>query len=118
MIQILPSPKENIIALKISGTLSKEDYLSIVPTMEAKIRQFGKLRFYGEIEDLKMPELAALWEDLKFDMKHYHDFSHVAVVGEPGWLASLTKITSPLVPAEVRVFAKEEKAAAMQWLES
>jgi hypothetical protein len=116
MIEILPSLKENIIALKISGTLTKEDYLSIVPIMEAKIKQFGKIRFYGQIENLKMPTLSALWEDIKFDAKHYHDFSHVAVVGEPEWMAALTKLTAPIIPAEVRVFGREETGAAMEWL--
>lgn len=118
MIAFLPSPKENIVALKISGTLTKEDYLSIIPTLEAKMKQFGKIRFYAEVENLGMPTLSALWEDIKFDYKHYRDFSHVAVVGEPDWMASLTKLTAPLVPAEVRVFGNEEKSTAMQWLAS
>lgn len=118
MIEFLPSPKENIVALKISGTLTKEDYERIVPTLEAKIKQFGKIRFYGEVENLGMPTLSALWEDIKFDFKHYRDFSHVAVIGEPDWMAALTKLTAPLVPAEVRVFRNEEKSTAMQWLAS
>ncbi|MFC5272200.1 STAS/SEC14 domain-containing protein [Adhaeribacter terreus] len=116
MIELLPSPKENVVALKISGSLTKADYDGIVPTLETKIRQFGKIKLYGEIEHLGMPTLQALWEDLKMDIKHYNDFSQIAVVGEPERLAAITKLVSPLVPAEIRIYNREEKAAAMQWL--
>lgn len=116
MIQLLPSPKENIVALKVSGKLTKADYDHVLPILETKILQFGKIRLYAEVENLELPSLNALWQDLKFDVKHYNDFSHVAVVGEPEWLSALTKLASPLVPAEVRVFKKGESSDALNWL--
>lgn len=118
MIALLSSPKENIVALKVSGSLTKPDYDRILPTLETKIRQFGKIRLYAEIEQLGLPTIQALWEDLKMDIKHYNDFSHIAVVSEPDWLAAITKLVSPLVPAEVRTYSAENKAAAMLWLAS
>ena len=118
MIQLLPSPKENLVSLKVSGSLTKEDYDRILPTLETKIRQFGKIKLYVEVEKLALPTLNALWEDLKMDLKHYNDFSYVAVVGEPDWLAAITKLVSPLVPAEVRTYDREDRATAMQWLVS
>ncbi|MBK0402025.1 STAS/SEC14 domain-containing protein [Adhaeribacter sp. BT258] len=116
MIALLPSPKENLIALKISGTLTKADYDRIKPTLETRIRQFGKIKLYAEIEHLGLPTLPAIWEDLKMDIKHYNDFSHVAIIGEPEWLAAITKLVSPLVPAEIRVFKSEERNDALNWL--
>ena len=116
MIALLPSPKQNVVALKVSGKLTKADYDQITPTLETKIRQFGKLKLYVEVDNLGLPTLHALWEDLKMDIKHYNDFSHVAVVGEPEWLAAITKLVSPLVPAEVRIYNHEDKADAMLWL--
>jgi hypothetical protein len=118
MMEILPSPKENVLLVKITGNITKEDYDRLVPVMEAKIQQHGKIKLYTELENLGLPTLGALWEDIKMDVKHYRDFSHVAVVGEPEWLASITKLVAPLVPAEVRVFSLEEKDAAMQWITS
>ncbi|KAA9340746.1 SpoIIAA family protein [Adhaeribacter soli] len=116
MLELLPSPKENIVVLKVSGKLTKAHYDQVVPILETKIKQFGKLKLHAEIENLEIPSLQALWQDIKFDVKHYNDFSHIAVVGEPEWLAAMTKLVSPLVPAEIRVFKKEERADALNWL--
>ena len=118
MLEILPSPAGNLVKLRIIGQLTKPDYDRLVPVLETHIDKYGKLKLYCEFENLAIPTLAALWEDIKFDIKHYRDFTHVAIVGEPEWMAAITKLAAPLVPAEVRVFAREEKDAAMLWLTS
>ena len=116
MIQLLPSPKENIVVLKVNGKLTKADYDHVVPILETKIKQFGKIKAYVEIENLEIPSLQALWEDIKFDVKHYTHFSHLAAVSEPEWLAAIAKLAAPLVPAEIRVFKRQERDDAMNWL--
>lgn len=118
MLDILPSPAGNLIKLRVSGQLTKQDYERLEPMFETHRHQHGKLKLYCEVENLEMPTLPALWEDLKFDFKHYNDFTHIAVVGEPEWLAALTKLAAPLIPAEVRIFKREEQDAALLWLNS
>ena len=118
MIDILPSPAGNLIKLRVSGQLTKQDYERIIPMLETHINLHGKLKLYCEVENMEMPTLPAIWEDLKFDFKHYNDFTHIAMVGEPEWMAALTKLVAPVIPAEVRVFTREEKDAALLWLNS
>lgn len=118
MIDILPSPAGNLLKLRVSGQLTKQDYDRLIPVIETHLNQHGKLKLYCEVENLEMPTLTAIWQDLKFDVKHYRDFTHIAVIGEPEWLAAMTKLAAPLVPAEVRVFAREEQEAALLWLTS
>lgn len=118
MIEVLPSPADNIVAIRLSGKLERADYEHVVPLLESKIKQHGKVKLYGEVEDLTMPTISALWQDFKFDVKHYRDFSHIAAVGEPDWLSAMTKLAAPFVPAEVRVYDVAEKNDAMNWLRS
>ena len=118
MIEILPSPSGNLVKLRASGQLTKQDYDRVIPMLETHINKFGKLRLYCEVENLEMPSMSAIWQDVKFDVKHYNDFTHVAVIGEPEWLAAITKLAAPMVPAEVRVFKRDEKDAALLWLTS
>ena len=118
MIDILPSPAGNLVKLRVIGQLTKQDYDRLVPVLETHIKQHGKLKLYCEMENIQIPTLSALWQDIKFDFKHYKDFTHVAIIGEPEWMAALTKLVAPLVPAEVRVFERGEQDAAMLWLTS
>ena len=116
MIDILPSPAGNLVKLRVSGQLTKQDYDRLVPVLETHINKYGKLKLYCEVENLQMPTLPAIWQDLKFDFKHYNDFTRVAMVGEPEWMAALTKLAAPVIPADIRVFERDEKDAAMLWL--
>jgi hypothetical protein len=58
----------------------------------------------------------ALWEDLKFDMKHYHDVARLALVAEnpdKEWMATLSK---PFTAAEVKFFPIVAHETAREWV--
>jgi hypothetical protein len=59
-----------------------------------------------------------LWEDLKFDVKHYRDVSRLALVSEDSskqWMATLSK---PFTGAEVRFFGSDQVNAAREWVQA
>ena len=59
---------------------------------------------------------AALWEDLKFDVKHYRDVSRFALVGEDwtkNWLAT---VSEPFTAAEIRYFIERDIEGARDWV--
>ena len=71
--------------IKVGSTLTREDYKEIVPEIEQKIKQFGSIKLLMQIDGFKSIEPAALWEELKFDIKHHNDFEQIAIVGDEGW---------------------------------
>ncbi len=61
-------------------------------------------------------ELEALWDDNAFGIKHWHDFSRIAVVTDHTWLRASVSMFKPFFPGEVRFFALRELSAAKDWV--
>ena len=116
MIHILDDTGEDLLALRIANGVTKEDYDKINPLIEQKSSEYKKIRLYAELAELSDVGLGAIWEDLKLDVKHYNDFSKIAVVGPEDWKENLVNIAKQLVPAEVKYFDASEKSAAMTWI--
>ncbi|GAB3832607.1 hypothetical protein GCM10028895_50510 [Pontibacter rugosus] len=53
MVQAIETGKADLVALKFTGSLDKEDYTLIVPSMEEKIDRFGKICLYWEMDDVE-----------------------------------------------------------------
>lgn len=115
-VQILTHDDDALVEIKVSGKLVKEDYASFVPEFERLIRQHGKLRVLFEMSDFHGWELSALWEDLKFDLKHFHDIERLAMVGDKKWEKGMSVFCKPFTTADVKYFDAEDRAAAMVWL--
>ena len=60
-----------LLAVHVSGKLAKADYEHFVPEFERLVRQHGKLRVLFDMTGFHGWEAGALWEDIKFDVKHF-----------------------------------------------
>ena len=60
-------------------------YEHFVPEFERLVRQHGKLRLLFDMAGFHGWEGGALWQDIKFDMKHFGDIERLAMVGETKW---------------------------------
>ena len=79
-IDIVASGK--MLEVRVSGKLTKEAYEKLVPVVDQQIKEFGKLRILFIMEDFHGWTLGAMWEDTKFDLKHWKDIEKLAIVGE------------------------------------
>ena len=61
-------------------------------------------------------DVSALWDDLKFDYKHFSDVQRVAVVGEGAWDRILSALSRPFTAGEVKFFNENELQGARQWV--
>ncbi|MBL3655238.1 SpoIIAA family protein [Fulvivirga sediminis] len=116
MIQIITDKYEDTVAIKMSGKLTQEDYQVVVPLLENKIDQYGKINIYCEVIEVSTMKPGAIWEDLKFDAKHFKNFNRVAIVGERGWLNWFSTFAKPFTTAEIKYYDNYEKAQAMDWV--
>ena len=116
MFNAVDYPDQNLLSFTLAGKLTKEDYASVVPTLDAKVQRFGKVNVYLEIGDLDAITLPALWKEIKEDVQHFNDFNRAAVVsGDSTLLQAAAAITDTVTPAEVKHFTADQKAEALRW---
>jgi hypothetical protein len=59
----------------------------------------------------------ALWEDIKFDFKHWKDIEKLAIVGESKWEAGMAIFCKPFTRAKVQYFDQSQMKDAVTWIE-
>jgi hypothetical protein len=110
-------PVDNVLWVKVSGKLSKEEYADLVPSWEAMMARYGKLRLLFQMEPgFTGWEPVAAWDDFKFSLSHRNEIERVAMVGDKKWQETVTKLGSLLVNSKVRYFEEAELHEAQKWL--
>jgi SpoIIAA-like len=105
-----------VLAIKLSAKLAKEDYEKFVPKVEELIKQHGKVRILMEMHDFHGWEVGALWEDIKFDVKHFRDIERLAMVGDRKWEAGMAVFCKPFTTAKIKYFDVSKVDDARQWI--
>jgi len=105
-----------ILEVRATGKLAACDYVELVPAFERLKKQHGKLRVLFELHDFHGWTVGSLWEDLKFEEKHFSDIERLAIIGESKWQEGMAKFCKPFTTAHVRYFKPEQAEAAREWL--
>ena len=105
-----------IIVVEASGKLSKADYEEFVPETERLIKEFGKIRVLFEMHDFHGWEMVGVWEDMKFDLKHFRDIERLAFVGEKAWEHGMTVFCRPFTTATIKYFDSSKAEEAANWI--
>ncbi len=96
--------------------LTADDYHMFVPVIERLIARHGKVDILFDMRDFAGWSGKALWEDVKFDVKHFRDIAHLAIVGDKRWEAMMAKICRPFTTAEIRYFDAADYDRASEWI--
>lgn len=107
-----------VVEIHATGKLEKEDYEQFAPQIEDLIQQHGKIRVLLYLHDFRGWTAGALWEDVKFDYKHFRDIERLAIVGESRWQQGMATFCKPFTTAEVKYFSHDQLADARQWVEA
>ena len=116
MIEILPESQDNMVCLRAVGKLTDAEYQKLIPELESFLEKHGTARIYCDITEMEGWELAAAWDDFAFGVKHWNDFTKLALLGNQRWEELSVKIGDKLTKADVRYFPEEEKEAALAWI--
>ena len=108
----------NVLHVRVSGKLAREDYRQFVPEFERLFREHGKVRVLVEMVDFHGWKPGALWEDVKFDLRHFAHLERVAMVGDRKWEKAMSIFCKPFTTAKVRYFDHAEIGEARRWLEA
>lgn len=116
MLQVLSFSKNNTIAIKASGELTREDYQRLQPLLDKTVKDHGTFNLYLEVEEIDKIKPQALWEDFKSYFKYAGKVDKVAVVGDSKITKALAESTTPFVSGEVRYFDGSEFLKAKEWI--
>jgi hypothetical protein len=107
-----------VLEVAVSGKLTHDDYERFIPAFERLAEQHGKLRVLFEMTDFHGWEAAALWDDIKFDLKHFSDIERLAMVGDRQWEKGMSAFCRPFTTATIRYFDQAAIEDARAWIAS
>lgn len=107
---------DNVLEVAVTGKLTKQFYEKLVPAVDAQIEQFGKLRILFVMQNFHGWTAGAVWEDLKFDLKHWKDIERLAIVGESKWQQGMASFCKPFTKATVKYFEHNKIDDAREWV--
>lgn len=108
---------QNVLAIEAAGKITHEDYHNTLIPMAEEMMAKGPIRMLYMIgKEFTGFELEALWDDSVFGFKHWHDFSHIAVVTDHLVLRAMVNMFKPFFHGQVRLFGLSELSTAKDWI--
>lgn len=106
----------NVLEISVTGKLDKEAYELFLPSVERQIEEYGKIRILFSMHDFHGWDAGAMWQDIKFDAKHFNDIERLAIVGETKWEHGMAIFCKPFTTAKIRYFDHSKIEDARAWL--
>ena len=108
---------QDVLAIEATGKVTHEDYRNaLIPKAEAMMAKGPIKMLYVIGKEFTGFELEALWDDGSFGLRHWHDFSHIAVVTDHAWMRAMVGMFKPFFHGDVRLFGLSELPAAKDWI--
>jgi stage II sporulation SpoAA-like protein len=105
-----------VVEVQATGKLTAEDYYRFIPVMEGLMQKHGTIRASFQMTDFHGWEAGALWEDIKFDFKHFSHIDRLALISDKKWERGVAKFCWPFTRAKVRYFDHAAAPEARAWL--
>src|SRR5271168_256509 len=115
-IQLKEEKGGKLLEVHVGGKLTKEDYEHFVPEFERLVRLHGKLAVLFDMAGFHGWDAGALWDDIKFDLKHFADIQRLAMIGDKHWQHGMAIFCKPFTAAKIQYFTHADAAAARKWL--
>jgi hypothetical protein len=118
MIERIASSCDDVLAYKITGKVTLDEYLGAEKEWLAAIEEKGKIKMLIELGDLQFPELKVFFEDFKQGMKHCKDFSAFCVIGDHTWEKVWSNVFSTIMHINLKYFDVSQCEAAWEWIKN
>lgn len=117
MLKFIEGLPQDVVAIEATGEVTHADYQNtLIPRAEAMMAKGPIKMLYVIGKEFMGFELEALWDDSAFGVKHWNDFTHIAVVTDDAWLRAMVGMFKPFFRGEARLFALSELSAAKDWI--
>jgi len=104
------------IKMDLKGCLTHQDYELMIPIIENTIKNtpHPKIKILVNALELEGWELQAVWDDIKFGLKHDKEFEKIAYIGSKNWEEYGIKLSNWFTSGELKYF--EDETNAKKWL--
>lgn len=116
MLTIMKDFPPNVLAVRASGNITKEDYDNVlIPAATKMLEEREKIRLYYDISsEFAGIDAAAMWQDCKLGFEYLTRWERAAIVTDIEWIRLTMGAFSFLFP--IKVFSLSEEAQARQWI--
>jgi hypothetical protein len=115
--QQLPMTRDNLVAVRVSGTLTTQEIDHFKTLVREVIEQFGEVRMYFEMQQFDGWQIDSFLENAFFDIANANRYTKVAMVGEKSWQAWITRLVDVVKRGEVRYFDMDKRQEAAEWVQ-
>ena len=117
MIHVMEKSAGKVLGIQVDGKLVHADYEKFVPMLEKIIEEHGKVRCYMELVNFHGFTPRAMWDDLKFDIKHCLQVERCAIVGCKTSHKWMTKLGGLLfIKTAMKYFDVSQTEEAWDWI--
>jgi hypothetical protein len=118
MIELLKGFPDNVVAVRGTGTITRDDYDTVlIPAVEKALQSHDKVRFLYEIgPGFEGYDASAAWEDFKVGIEHFSRWERIAVITDVEWIKLAMQAFSVFLPGAIRVYPTEEASQARLWI--
>ena len=114
-VELSPVPVITVVA---RGQLTHQDYLSLIPQLQAAIDEqtSDRFRLVLDARELRGWEPRAAFDDLRQSIDHGLYVERVALITDARWLSLLSRLAGLMMPGQIRSF--REREAGDVWVRS
>lgn len=106
----------NVLGYQVIGDISKEDYATLVPEVQAVVDEQGSVKLLLDMEQFKSEKPEAWGSDFSFGHTYRKQIEKMAIVGDKKWEKGLAKLAEPFYAREAQYFHTADIADAWSWL--
>jgi hypothetical protein len=119
MIEFMPRSHDNVVAVRIGGKLSAQDYEELlIPRLDEILASHRHVDIMFVLQhDFAGWTMGAAWDDLAYALRHRRDIERVAVVGGSDWVSWCLSATHLLIKGEVRTYKAHQLESAWAWVD-
>lgn len=114
MMSIMPCTIPNLVIVEATGTVTEHDYHTVLqPQLQA---QTGHINLVYILDtDREHYTAQAIWADTVGSFKNLFRWHRIALVHADDHLSTATDLLIRLLPGELKVFARHDLEAAIEW---
>jgi len=107
----------NVFEVDLHGKLTREDFERFVPDTDLLISRYGKIRLLVTLHEFDGWNAGAIWEEIKWEARHFNDIERIAIVGDEQWHKTMASVCKPFTTAHVRYFSLHQLDEAYAWVD-
>ncbi len=114
MLETMDKSSGSTLGFKLIGTVTKADYSTLDPAVEAAIKQHGTINLLLDLSQFHWEKASAWSSDLDFGKTYKNSIDKMALVSGAKWVKHMAKLAEPFYAKDVKSF--ETVDDAWEWL--